>query len=210
MEDQIKILRMAVDKAIKSVNFLPKGREVSLAFTNLERCKMWLGKVLEAIGVTTPYPESNNPESKVIEPQADQSEETLFNNPAELDEVEAIKIVRQYLHRLTADMVALYKNHIGGAQMVRLSLENSLSALSESKMWLGGALNQIRKKQLSDHDHKQLQKTEALTKADQGIKPDDRSATGTVTPVAGEVVSMSGTPEGMVERVVTADKTSQE
>lgn len=48
------------------------GRELSLSVTKLQESIMWLGMVLKEINPgNTPYPQSYNPDSPVVEPTAD-------------------------------------------------------------------------------------------------------------------------------------------
>lgn len=47
------------------------SRERSLALTKIQEAIMWLGMDLKDLGTPSPYPQSYNPESTVVEPTAD-------------------------------------------------------------------------------------------------------------------------------------------
>ncbi len=83
MIEQIKKIRIDIDAMINSTPYLRSSREVSLAHTNLQRGKMWLGKVLQTIGTPNPYPESSNPTNASIEPQAEHTAALLNFNLVE-------------------------------------------------------------------------------------------------------------------------------
>ncbi|MEI6716097.1 MAG: hypothetical protein WCO60_20290 [Verrucomicrobiota bacterium] len=48
-----------------------RSRERSIAVTKIQEAIMWLGMDLKGLGTPTPYPQSYNPESPVVEPTAD-------------------------------------------------------------------------------------------------------------------------------------------
>ncbi len=66
-----KQLRKDIDEVIQRVKNLNQSRETSLTITKLQEAVMWLGMNLKRLGEENPYPESNNPESDIIEPTAD-------------------------------------------------------------------------------------------------------------------------------------------
>ena len=79
MINEIKELRLEVDKLINSVQVLNPSREMSLCFTQLQRSKSWLGMALGELGSETPYPASSDPKSPVIEPQAEHCVDSIFD-----------------------------------------------------------------------------------------------------------------------------------
>lgn len=61
----------AVLQKIKAGEARRKSRERSLAITKLQEAIMWLGMDLKAQNEENPYPNSYNPENKIIDPTAD-------------------------------------------------------------------------------------------------------------------------------------------
>lgn len=138
-------LRLEIDTCINSVKLLTSSREVSLAFTNLQRAKMWLGQVLAMSGDTNPYPESSNPSNLTIEPQAEHTERTFsdarvgFNT--DWGQTEKVKFFRSEI-QLIIDEVD-YIGNIVPSSTYTFRWQSTL-ALMEAKMWFGAELNRIR------------------------------------------------------------------
>jgi hypothetical protein len=94
MEQAIKQIRVDLDGLFKITATLKPSREVALAKTHFEESKMSLGKVLAYLGAANPYPESKNPDSKVIEKTADTEERGFFfKDPT--DHIGNVKSVRK-------------------------------------------------------------------------------------------------------------------
>lgn len=74
---RVKALRRETDAIIQSTKELPPSRERALAITKFQEGVMWLGMDLKRIGeenpgyLSSPYPNSKNPENTKIEPTAD-------------------------------------------------------------------------------------------------------------------------------------------
>ena len=74
---RVKSLRREADLIIQSTKKLPPSRERALAITKFQEGVMWLGMDLKRIGeenpgyLTSPYPDSKNPENTKINPTAD-------------------------------------------------------------------------------------------------------------------------------------------
>lgn len=67
-----KLWRKELDSTLQKLKSSSRtSRERSLAITNLQQAIMWLGMDLKELGTPNPYPQSYNPESKVVEPTAD-------------------------------------------------------------------------------------------------------------------------------------------
>ncbi len=75
LDEVLQRLKRDSDKnypGARTPNHVVRGsRERSLAATKLEEAIMWLGMDLKAMGTPTPYPNSYNPASPVIDPTAD-------------------------------------------------------------------------------------------------------------------------------------------
>lgn len=66
-----KQLRVSLDGSLQILKVLESSRERSLAITKVQEAIMWLGMDLKRLGTPTPYPQSYNPESPIVEPTAD-------------------------------------------------------------------------------------------------------------------------------------------
>ncbi len=154
----LKAFRLTIDKFINSIPLLEQSPEVTLAKRELQRAKMWLGKAMGELGNKTPYPESDNAASAVIEPQAEHTEDSLkedFDSIFQKDEFQntpsnifRIKHMRSEIENkvkefndIMEDLVE--KNHTLNEYFLPFA-HQSYMALIESKMWLGMELDRIR------------------------------------------------------------------
>lgn len=139
----IKQLRLDIDTCINSVVLLDPSAEVTLAFREMQRSKMWLGQVLALQGRPTPYPESDNAKSPVIEQQAEHVEGKVLERMWEVNGPTArVKFMRNEIQKILDTEYKL------SDQETEDILEYSVKAkmhLMESKMWLGMELNRILK-----------------------------------------------------------------
>ncbi len=138
-ESDVKQWRIQIDAYIAATDreFI-SSREISMAKTSLQRAKAWLGEVLKSLGTANPYPNSSDPNNKVIEPQA---EHDLINAdftqyPTQLERVKAIRGSIQEL----INGYAKYHPFETGFAEKGLSLQN----LIEAKHWFGWELDRIR------------------------------------------------------------------
>lgn len=134
-----KELRLEIDAVLNAFSVIKTSREVSLAFTNLQRAKMWLGKVLEAEGRQTPYPQGDNPASAVIEPQAEHTAKAV-DIPLGMDQTGLVKFFRAEVQRVT-DLYPLTLPD--PATWNARYVQESLLSVQEAKMWLGMELHRI-------------------------------------------------------------------
>lgn len=149
MRDTIIVTRLVLSAIELTLEPRKDSRELSTAFTHLQEGSMWLGKVLGALG-TTAYPESSNPESKVIEKRADTVTEP---HPIPVGRIEGVKAIRQSLKdqieglkvtamELTEDILHLEDDVDEGSVITYLFY--SVKSLELAVMWLGMELNRIR------------------------------------------------------------------
>lgn len=66
-----KSARVELDGIIQKLRAGRKSPERSISIRKIQEGIMWLGMDLKALNEENPYPESYNPDSKVIEPTAD-------------------------------------------------------------------------------------------------------------------------------------------
>lgn len=136
-----KELRLTIDTCINSIKLITPSREVSLAHTNLQRAKMWLGEVLRVAGDVNPYPKANDASSPVIEKQAEHTETTFEDGFKELpDQTAKVKFFRFAIQGIIDEM---NYSHTAVQSEADTFLRESYLALIESRMWFGGELNRI-------------------------------------------------------------------
>ncbi len=150
----VRAFRKDIDTLINSTQLLPPSREQALLKTNLQRSKMWLGKVLQEIGTPNPYPTSEQPASPTIEPQAEHSDINYESRWNGMDMTAKVKDFRS----LVGEVVDRMKGMVSGDGAIMtdqdeegfgfvymmISYITSLTALDEAKMWLGMELDRIR------------------------------------------------------------------
>ncbi len=142
----IKDFRLIADMMINSTQYLIQGREVSLVHTNLQRCKMWLGKALGELGNPTPYANSENPANSIIDKQAEHTESSLGLKFQKLEQTHTarVKYFRTVCQNYIDDFNMFINTSESAGKKYDLYLQQSLLAMEESKMWLGWELDRIR------------------------------------------------------------------
>jgi hypothetical protein len=152
LQESLKNWRLSLDMYANSIKVLPASREASLAFTAMQRAKMWLGKCMEELGTPTPYPQSENPDSKAIEPPADHTEETIFNSGTESTETAKVKMLRQVLEKTIIGMkhgVSAIHEGAGNSHFFSIAIQEAYISAVDAKMWLGMRLGAIRETEQS-------------------------------------------------------------
>lgn len=144
-ENRIREIRVELDLLIKSR--LDYSAEVTLSHRSLQLAKMWLGKVLQELGTPNPYPESTNVSNEEIADEAETTEKTLYPEWERIDasRITKVKHLRGIIEEIEFRYNELFSVNLRGNYGFFLS--NSITALSESKMWLGQELGRIKDNQ---------------------------------------------------------------
>lgn len=145
MEEKIKQLRVTLDGTAKLIaNLVPSG-EVALARTSCETSKMWLGKVLQGLGVVNPYPDSKDPSNEKIEPTADVFVLDSASEYIEYSHIQKVKYIRKQLESIDGDIFDSWLNNDDNIASIKIliSLEYAFKHCVESGMWLGAELGRI-------------------------------------------------------------------
>lgn len=127
----------------------------SLAHHALQLGRMELGKVCEALDVPTPYPQSFNAESPVIEKPADAAPEQVSFNLPNTGMVGYIKESRVFTAEVQSRIVTLMQPSIpfigdkkftssNGTPILWL-FQGALQGVRHAQLWLGVALGELRK-----------------------------------------------------------------
>lgn len=144
----VRMHRQTLNKLEKGLDKLTPGREVSLAKTAIQESIMFSGLVLGDIGEDSPYPKSDDKDSKVIEDRADVSFSD-YNFDA-TDYVGQVKEIRNDIKSSLDVAKDLYKNAVDTAvkpesvAFFPSHLMMSITSLEKSRMWLGMALNDYK------------------------------------------------------------------
>src|SRR5690348_1736414 len=98
----IKEFRVSIDTVLNSFPFIRSSREVSLAYTSLQRSFMWLGESLKHVGQKSPYVNSENPSNAIIEPTAEHQDENLLPRWESIDTTHTarVKDLRSHLQHM--------------------------------------------------------------------------------------------------------------
>ena len=151
LEPSISNFRLTLSFYINSIPFIRPSREVSLAHTHLQRAFMWLGKAQGAAGSESPYKESFNHKSPVIEPTADQAGGNLMIALWDLPEygthTARVKSFREQLYVHKKKFVAFVGTTNSPNPDYHEYLKQSRLAVEEASMWLGWELANIKKQQ---------------------------------------------------------------
>jgi hypothetical protein len=158
---EVKAFRIEIDTMMNSIGLVMPSREVSLAYTNLQRAKMWLGKCLQYIGNPDPYPESKDPKSATIEPSADHENNHFGGMFEKLPQTQTarVKYYREVITNLVDEMKKqeLPKSLAGEYTTY---FKTAYMALEEAVMWFGWELGRI--KILQDNKDKEMGSAPAL------------------------------------------------
>ena len=157
-QQEITDLRLEVDVLINSTNshYFKMSREISLAFTSLQRTKAHLGKVMGELGSQTPYVNSENPANSIIEPQADHVLVTLDDDFQKLFEeneeanqqIARVKLLRSKCQSI-ADKLSIIIDQLHFkdrpvAWKLDTHAKTAYVSICDSKMWFGWELDRIR------------------------------------------------------------------
>jgi hypothetical protein len=152
-----------VEKALKqSIKGSTAPAEVTLSYRSCQMAMMWLGKAKGSLGIKSPYPESANPASTVIEPRADVGEGEIILLD---DEVANVKLLRAELKKLEgriANDCLIMLEH----KTYQNAVWNAYTNCCNATMWLGMVLNAIRD---TDKPKKKVKEDKSVMQSITGI-----------------------------------------
>jgi hypothetical protein len=152
----ITALRVNIDALyVTSASFLDPSRELSSARTALQLSFMWMGYLLKDIGSESPYKESYNTASPVIEKHADKAADrsSLINELAALDKTAQVKLCRKKVMLYLESLEWIVSYALGAKVPVKPKVPMVhtpsviLQHLLDTDLWFGQCLNNIRVKQ---------------------------------------------------------------
>lgn len=118
------------------------GRYLALSRTSLQLGRMWLGKLLKAVTGESPYTESRNPLSPVIENSTDTYDGALLWPAEDSLLIPFFKRHRKELDELLTEISTYFV--AGGNENAAVLF--ATQHLVEADMWLGQALGTMRDK----------------------------------------------------------------
>lgn len=116
------------------------SRPISVAITEIQSARMWLGEALAESGFTNPYKDSLNPTNEKVAPLADEAEDPY--RPPSGSHIKYIKEIRVELVRLSEK---IRQEVITGSnkQFYRLAVTSAYVAATNARMWLGKELDRV-------------------------------------------------------------------
>lgn len=148
----VKLRRQKLNKIENGIIKLQKqSREISLSKTSIQESVMFLGLVLGDLNEPTPYPESSNPDNKIIEDMADTSP-SEYNFESE-DHILMVKELRKDMEEEVENMKQMYLDAFDSdvkptnIHFFPSHLIIAVTSLEKAKMWLGMELNSIKNEQ---------------------------------------------------------------
>lgn len=140
MNQKLISLRVELSKRLADAQVVGGSRELSLAVTSIQSARMLFGSVALLLGSVNPYPEADNPGSKVIHPSADLAAD--YVPPVLADQVAAVKALRAELQVLIDaanwQRRQLWARSYGSVE--ELLFDRALVELFLAKQWLGEQL----------------------------------------------------------------------
>jgi hypothetical protein len=141
LTEQRKFIHSVLE-SIKIYNSEIKSRSLAIAYTHLEFARMWMGKLQGALGNPYPYPESYNPESKVIEAPTDVDPVPVPNFNEPISDVKQLrKILSDILRSIKKEYAPRFTSSLTDSGY--LACFNCISHLMEANFALGMRLNEI-------------------------------------------------------------------
>lgn len=138
----VKEVRITLDSIQKALNDLPKSRYSSLAVTRVEAGRLWLGKVLQALGTPYPYPTGSDMSTKKIDLPVDLADGKF---PLDSNVIMACKGAREVLGNIIDSIDSTLVGVFTDGESGHLALFNSISAIQECRMWLGMLMQESSK-----------------------------------------------------------------
>lgn len=142
MIEKVKQIRIALD-SLASAGY-PKGRYFSLAVTSLETGRLFLGKVLGALGTEYPYPHGSDTTSPVIDPATDKSEKS-FDLTALADADSIIMSIKTIRSKIEDHFKSCFNSldQLGQGTPAYFFMSQAATEIIKAKMWFGLAMAEV-------------------------------------------------------------------
>jgi hypothetical protein len=153
MEEQIKQIRVQLDKHFTTLQEMKPSREISIAITSTQNGKMWLGQVLKGLGADNPYPQSKNVLNTEIAPTSDVYEGDVRKVLEGVGHLQQVKLMRKRLTECYEELQSVkyelkkpsFNSENDNVVSIKLALNKSWEYIVEANMWLGMELGRIKR-----------------------------------------------------------------
>lgn len=143
--------RVKLDVILSSIKQLPKSREVSLAYTSLQKSRMYMGEILFQLGKQYPYDKTK----KATKPSEIEKAVDVSNKVITLDENEIVAlnmlrdIIADAINSFLKEVFDVGKSNFGVSGekdifILSCNISEAYRGLKETRMWLGVRLGEIR------------------------------------------------------------------
>lgn len=140
--------RVRLDGVLKAIKELPSSRGASMAYTNLETGRMWLGEVCRELGKEYPYEKTKEAtDAKGIQAAVDKARRALRFDGTE---VQRLNLIREYLDNIINSYVDeifdrdLTCKDVKDDFRFNVALVNAYTGLKQARMALGLRLGELR------------------------------------------------------------------
>jgi len=132
-------------KAYLNVSDTPAKAYATLALRSVQLASMWLGRAKGALGITSPYPQSFNAASNVIEERADfeKIEAPVFSAETVISDVKALRAELKSLEKAVWNDNSIMTENREYQHAVLAAYTDG----SKATMWLGMVLGEIKDQQ---------------------------------------------------------------
>jgi hypothetical protein len=153
MEKTIKHLtnqRERLDAVKTAINTLPKSRGTSLAFTSLEKGRMYIGEICRELGKEYPYEATKQAtDAKGIQDAVDTAKTDTPAIQLVSNEVVNLNTIREVLEQELTELIKTIgsiKSPTGHREAFEMSCvcSEAWRGLKETRMWLGIRLGEIK------------------------------------------------------------------
>lgn len=148
--EQLTLQRKGLDSVLATMNSLPNSRGKALAYTALQKGRMYIGEVLRELGKEYPYEATK--EATTAEgiqdavDKADADTPVLINTGNEIIDINKLRdILEKELDSFVVTIGALPKSVDLMKKFVQdTNIAEAYRSLKESRMWLGIRLGELR------------------------------------------------------------------
>ena len=139
--------RVSLDMHKDAINRLPASRGKALAFTSLEKGRMYLGEVCRELGMEYPYEATKTATTaEGIQDAVDTSDKAYSIDE---NEIVALNVIREKLDKETEQLLAVIESLPSskwtiGKFKIDCAISEAYRGLKEARMWLGIRLGEIK------------------------------------------------------------------
>jgi len=148
--DYLKETRVKYDLVLKLIDKLPNSRGKALAYTSLQKGRMYLGEVSRDLGTVYPYEKTKTATTaEGIQKAVDTSSENPTISGNEIEQLNKLRdVLQEGLDSLLKEFFTLVKTRKTTDLKSRFELDADFAeayrSIKESRIWLGVRLGEIK------------------------------------------------------------------